>query len=240
MSPSPRSVPSRLARGLAVGTLIAGLGVVGALWASHRHASAAASAVSAREPAGTASSGDDAAAAIAAASPASASAPTPGHLSAAQWRVISERIEPGPDHDRELARIASLMAFQDNVARLRALRGDPGAADERRRLAREIDAGIELHLARREATGPDALQLKAAVLAEIEPDVAARAAQLEAFRQGLEAANPPARDPRVVAYQRQEAAIVAEWQSGPASRRDPAELARRLQQLQVAVFDRGP
>jgi hypothetical protein len=81
--------------------------------------------------------------------------------------------------------------------------------------------------------------LQAAVLAETVPDAAERDAQLEAFRQRLAGANPPASDPRVAAYQRQEAAIVADWQSRPASERDPAVLARRLQQLQVAVFDAG-
>ena len=62
---------------------------------------------------------------------AQADTPAPGRLSSAQWRTISDRIEPGPGHDRELARIASLMAFQDDVMRLRELRDDPGAAQER-------------------------------------------------------------------------------------------------------------
>jgi hypothetical protein len=163
----------------------------------------------------------------------------PGGLSATQWQTISDRIEPGPEHDRELARIASLMEFKHSVERLRDLRGDAGAADERRRLAREIDAGIEAHLALRETTGAEAVLLKSAVLDETVADPAQRAAQLQAFRQKLASANPPESDPRVAAYQRQEAAIVAEWQSRPASQRDPVALARRLQQLQVAVFNPG-
>jgi hypothetical protein len=239
LRPTPRRTLRPLAMAVAI-ILFVAVGVFGAGWRPHGESVHAADAAQ----------GDAATAALQAAPPA-ASAPraasasaielarAPGRLTAAQWRTISERIEPGPGHDLELARIASLMAFQDDVARLRELRDDPAAAEERRRLAREIDAGIELHLARREATGPEAVLLKTAVLAEIEPDAAARAAQLEDFRREIQAENPPASDPRVAAYQRQEAAIVAEWQSGPASQRDPAVLARRLQQLQVAVFDEG-
>jgi hypothetical protein len=129
----------------------------------------------------------------------SASHHLPGGLDAAQWQKISDSIAAGPEHDRELARIANLMEFRRAVGRLRELRGDPAAADERRRLAREIDAGIELHLALRESTGAEAVMLKSAVLEETVADPAQRTAQLEAFRQKLAQANPPERDPRVEA-----------------------------------------
>jgi len=242
-SPTPRRIFRPLAMAVAVIVFVA-VGVFGVGWlvkgdvagaganaAAGERAARPASDAPTERPSSLVSGGSGGSAAV--------DARPPGRLSAAQWRTISDRIEPGPGHDSELARIASLLAFQDSVARLRELRDDPAAADERRRLAREIDAGIELHLARREATGPEAMQLKTAVLAELEPDASARLSQLQAFRQRISAENPPANDPRVAAYQRQEAAIVAEWQSGPESQRDPAVLARRLQQLQVAVFDEG-
>ena len=63
---------------------------------------------------------------VAAVAPAPASSPTGpalrGSLSAAQWRTIAARIEPGPDHGRELARIANLLGFQAAVARTRPFR----------------------------------------------------------------------------------------------------------------------
>ena len=170
-------------------------------------------------------------------SPAAGTPLFPGGLSAAQWQTVQERVEPGPQHDRELARIADLLEFQRSATRLRALRDDPGAAAERRALARRIDAGIATHLALRETSGGEAVLLKTAALAELEPDPARRADELEAWRRDWLDAHSPESDPRVADYQRREAAAVAAWQSGPASQRDPVRLARQLQQLQIAVFN---
>lgn len=159
-------------------------------------------------------------------------------LTREQWQELQARVEPGPAHDGEVARIVSLLAFQQTVDRWRALRDDPAAVDERRRLAHEIDAGIGPHLALHETTGNEAMLLKAAVLSELQPDPLQREAALQAWRASWLQAHPPeAPDPRVDDYHRQEAALVAQWQAQPAPQRDPADLARRLQSLQVAVFD---
>jgi pyruvate/2-oxoglutarate dehydrogenase complex dihydrolipoamide acyltransferase (E2) component len=163
----------------------------------------------------------------------------PGGLTAEQWRTVQDGVEPGPRHDREVARIASLLEFQRTVARLRELRGDDRAADERRRLAAEIDAGIEAHLALRETSGPEAVLLKTAVLLELEHDPARRAERLDAWKREWAAGHPPEDDPRVAEYQRREAAIVSDWLARPPSQRDAVDLARRLQQVQVAVFNPG-
>ncbi len=170
-------------------------------------------------------------------------ASSPAGLTASQWQAISARIDPGPGHDAEMARIGALLEDQRRVARLRDLRDatDPASVAERRALAVQLDAGLEGHLALREITGPEAVQLKTAVLADLAPDPAQRAQRLQAWQQAWSGAHPPAvADPRVADYQRQEAAVVADWQSRPAAQRDPAELARRLQRLQVAVFNPGP
>ena len=169
--------------------------------------------------------------------PAAGATAFPGGLSAAQWQTLQARVDPGPQHDREVARIADLLEFQHRVARLRELRDDPGAAAERHTLARQVDAGIATHLALRETSGGEAVLLKTAVLAELEPDPAQRARALDAWRSDWAGAHPPEADPRVADYQRREAAAVAAWQSRPASQRDPVQLARQLQQLQVAVFN---
>jgi hypothetical protein len=134
----------------------------------------------------------------------------PGGLTAEQWGTVLARVDPGPQHDREVARIAGLLEFQRSVARLRALRGDDGATDERRRLAREIDAGIEAHLALGETSGPEAVLLKTATLIELEPDPAQRAARLDTWKRTWAAAHPPESDPRVAEYQRREAAVVSD------------------------------
>lgn len=175
-----------------------------------------------------------------AAASATSAAAIPGGLTADQWQTLQQRVEPGPLHDREVARIVDFLEFQRRVVRLRELRGDPGAAGERRALALQIDAGIATHQALQEISGSEALLLKTAVLAETEPDPAQRVHRLAEWRRDWTNGHPPENDPRVAEYQRQEAAAVAAWQSGPPSQRDPARLARQLQQLQSAVFDPQP
>jgi len=164
----------------------------------------------------------------------------PAGLTADQWQTLQQRVEPGPLHDREVARIVDFLEFQQDVVHLRELRADPGALDERRALAARIDAGIATHLALQEISAPEATLLKTAVLAETEPDPTQRATRLADWRRQWASDHPPAIDPRVAEYRRQEAAAVAAWQSGPPSQRDPAQLARRLQQLQSAAFDPRP
>lgn len=164
----------------------------------------------------------------------------PGGLTADQWQTLQQRVEPGPRHDREVARIVDFLEFQRRVVRLRELRGDPDAAGERRPLALQIDAGIATHLALHEISASEAMLLETAVLAETEPDPTQRVQRLEAWRRAWAAGHPPENDPRIAEYRRQEAAVVAAWQSGPPSQRDSARLARRLQQLQSAVFDPQP
>ena len=172
--------------------------------------------------------------------PAASEAALPAGLTADQWQTLQQRVEPGPEHDREVARIVDFLEFQRRVVRLRELLGDPGAAGERRPLARQVDAGIATHLALNEISASEAMLLKTAVLAEIEPDPAQRAQRLADWQRGWANDHPADKDPRVAEYQRQEAAAVAAWQSGPPSQRDPAQLARQLQRLQSAVFDPQP
>lgn len=164
----------------------------------------------------------------------------PGGLTPDQWQTLQQRVEPGPLHDRELARIVDFLEFQRRVVSLRESRGDAQAAGKRRLLASQIDAGIAAHLALHEISGAEAMLLKTAVLDETEPDVARRAQRLTDWALAWTHQHPPEDDPRVAEYQRQEAAAVAAWQSGPMSQRDPARLARQLQQLQSAVFDPQP
>jgi hypothetical protein len=231
MSNPSRPAPRR--KGL-VALVIAAVGAVVAWtwWGAPLTAAGGATRATAPEPAAA-----PAVVATRTADVASAPSAWPGGLSAGQWARVESSVDPGPDHDRELARIADLLEFRRDVARLRELRGDSSAAGERLALARAIDAGIGTHLALREVTGGEAALLKTAPLAELEPDPTRHASDLEAWRRDWMDAHPPESDPRVAEYQRREAAVVAAWQSGPPSQRDPVQLARRLQQLQVAVFD---
>lgn len=164
----------------------------------------------------------------------------PGGLTPDQWQTLQQRVEPGPLHDRELARIVDFLEFQRRVASLRESRGDAQAAGKRRLLASQIDAGIAAHLALHEISGAEAMLLETAVLEETEPDAARRAQRLADWALAWTNQHPPENDPRVAEYRRQEAAAVAAWQSGAGSQRDPAQLARQLQQLQSAVFDPQP
>jgi len=164
----------------------------------------------------------------------------PAGLTEDQWQTLQQRVEPGPQHDRELARIVDFLEFQRRVVALRESRGDADAAARRRLLATQIESGIATHLALREISGPEAMLLEAASLDEMEPDPARRAQRLADWGRNWTNEHPPENDPRVAEYQRREAAAVAAWQSGPVSQRDPAQLARRLQQLQSAVFDPQP
>ena len=236
---NPRLSPRRIAHALAAGLVLVAL-AAGARWVAMRHAAMGGAAGKRRRhgPRHRRCASRPLASKRRSTANRPASTSIPGGLSAAQWQTPRcPRIEPGPEHDRELARIACLSSSSAGVARFRELHGDPrgggratpaGARDRRRHRA---------HLALRETTGAEAVLLKTRRARRARPDAALREAQLEAFRRRLAAANPPGSDPRIAEYHRQEAAIVADWQSAPASQRDPVELARRLQQLQIAVFN---
>lgn len=156
-------------------------------------------------------------------------APPPG-LNAAQWQSLRSELAGRPD---ELQRVVDYLSFSD---RLRHFRDDPAA--DRKALAAEIDRSIDERLRQRELSAGEARLIKIAVLQELLPDDAQRAAALQAWETAQRAAEKPdlALAAREAAFQRRQAEIVAAWQARPAGQRDPQALERELDALRQSSF----
>jgi hypothetical protein len=153
--------------------------------------------------------------------------PTPPGVTTAQWAALEAELQTRPDAAAERQRLIGYFGWADAVQRWRAARHDVA-------LAGVVDAGLAQRLAGREVSAAEVRQLKAALLETLEPDAARRTAALQAFDASLPA--PAGPDPRQRAFQQQQAALVAAWQTRPAAERDAAALARQLDALRRKHF----
>ena len=153
-------------------------------------------------------------------------AAVPPGLSAGQWAALQAELAGRPD---ELRRVVAYLGFAADMQRWRAGSGDRAA------LARRLDAGLDDRLRQRELSAGEARLIKAALLEQIEPDPARRAAALARWESQW-AAPPVQRSAAEAEFQRRQAEIVAAWQALPAARRDPKALERQLDALRVAMF----
>jgi hypothetical protein len=160
--------------------------------------------------------------------------PPPG-VSAAQWQALQAELAGRPE---ELRRLVDYFGFADRLQRFRALRA-AGAGAEMLPLAREIDAGLDERLLRRELSAPEARLIKLAVLEVLQPDESQRQAALSAWEDAVPRRTAP--DPAVAAreaeFQRRQAEIVATWSARPAAQRDRQALERDLEALRRSSFD---
>jgi hypothetical protein len=166
------------------------------------------------------------AAAPVAAAPVALGAPPPG-LTAEQWAAVEAELASHPTPAAERARLIAYFTWSDAVQRWRDARGDAA-------LAQQVAAGLPERLAQREVSAAEARQLQAALLLTLEPDEARRVTALKAFDASLPA--PAAPDPRQLAFQKSQAALVSAWQARPAAERDPASLARDIEALRRTHF----
>ena len=177
-------------------------------------------------------------AAEAASAPVPSGAP-PAGLSAEQWRQLQESLRGNPNREAELARIAEYLGFQQTLQQYRTRRSQGAAPAELQALARQIDQGIDIHLARGELSAGEANLLKSTVLIDIEPDPGQRAAMLNEWRD-QQAQAPAAADPRAEQYRQRQAEIVAAWQAQPPERRDAQQLQAQLETLRQSTFGNSP
>ncbi|AKJ31809.1 hypothetical protein [Caldimonas brevitalea] len=164
--------------------------------------------------------------------------PPPRGMSASQWAQLQDSLRDHPERDAEIARVADYMAYQHTLDLYQAQRAQGAPLHELQPLARELDAGLEQRITRGEMSLPEAQLLKSALLDTLQPDATQRTAALDAWRR-RHTPPPPAADPRVQAYQRQESALVAAWQALPPSQRQPQQLQTQLDALRQSVFGDG-
>ncbi len=161
--------------------------------------------------------------------------PPPAGISAEQWRQLQESLRGNPNREAELARIVDYMGFQHTLQQYRDRRSQGAAPAELQALARQVDQGIDVHLARGELSAGEANLLKSTVLLDLEPDPGQRALMLNEWRDQVAQA-PATADPRAETYRRRQAEIVAAWQAQPPERRDPQQLQAQLETLRQSSF----
>jgi hypothetical protein len=167
----------------------------------------------------------------AAPSAAVARADLPPGVTEAQWLALRAELLARPGGEAELRRIGDYLAWSDALRRWRAA---PGDANERLRLARQLDAGLPARLREGEVTSAEARQIKIALLDVTLDDPAERAAALQRWMAAQ--ASPSSVDPRQVEFDRRQASVVAAWSARPPATRDAAGLERELDALRREVF----
>ncbi|MFZ5548238.1 MAG: hypothetical protein ACOZJX_06045 [Pseudomonadota bacterium] len=157
-----------------------------------------------------------------------------------QWAQLQAALAGDPKRDAEIARILDLLDYQRAVRRFATLRQAGADPTAQLALARRIDAGLPLRLARGEMSGPEAMRLKAALLEVLEPDAVQRAAALTAWRDHQLRENPPAADPRDAQLQQAQAALVARWRTQASPGTPPDGLVLELDALRQRIYDNKP
>lgn len=157
-----------------------------------------------------------------------------------QWAQLQAALADDPKRDAEIARILDLLDYQRAVRRFATLRQAGADASAQLALARRIDAGLPLRLARGEMSGPEAMRLKGALLEVLEPDATQRAAALTAWRDHQLRVNPPAADPRDAQLQQAQAALAARWRTQASPGTPPDGLVQELDALRQRIYDNKP
>jgi hypothetical protein len=162
--------------------------------------------------------------------------PPPG-LTTAQWLRLQRELA---DQPAELQRVVDHLVFADVVRQFREQASGPAAAvGQARALALAIDQGLDSRLAQREMSLGEAHQLKAAVLNALHGEGKDSQAALARWL----AAQPTPQHPgaaRELAFQRQQAALVAAWSAQPAAQRDRQALEAQLEALRRSSFAGAP
>jgi len=181
--------------------------------------------------------------------PATGSAPLAGDaggLTAAQRETLRLAYAGHPAAMQELPRAEDRVVFRNRWNRFLALAGTAGADGERERitLARQLDADLDRRVERKEITYGEAVNIKAAVLAVLDPAPDRRQQALAAWRKhvplqlvGGEAGRAWTPQERTEEFERRKADAVAEWEAMPAEERDPEELRQYIQHLREAILE---
>lgn len=170
----------------------------------------------------------------------------PADFSEEDWAALNRALAHEPNQAQERARLVSYLRFQRSVATWRQMQDGPATA-ERQALAREVVAQVPDHVAKREVNAGEALMVLNAMAADIEPDTTRRTAWLADQQKRLQATQTEAEASALKAekqknedFARQQAEIVAQWESTPVANRDPVTLERQLQLLRDKVYGSTP
>jgi hypothetical protein len=159
--------------------------------------------------------------------------PPPAGMTPPQWRDLQDALKDAPGRVADLRRVAAYMALKDTLAHFQAAREQAADSAELQALARQLDAGLEAHLAQGHLGPAEAHALKGAVLQVLEPDAARRFERLSQWAQGLPAQAADAASPRQEQHIRQQAHILAAWQALPPGLRNPRQLEADLESLRL-------
>lgn len=170
----------------------------------------------------------------------------PSDFTHEDWAALKAAMANVPDSQAELDRIVSYLRFQRHFERWQALEGSQDV-EARHQLAQRLLDQIPARLGRSEVTMGEGMMLATVLLMDLEPIEATRAKRLEDLRQSMISSAPKSdreqveREAQQLAeYKRRQAAIMADWQTKPASARDQAKLERELDDARRAVYSAKP
>ena len=159
-----------------------------------------------------------------------------------EWDLLRSATANEAQSQAELTRLVNYLRFQKGFAKWQALQNSPDTAS-RQRLAEQLLGQLPDRVRNGEMGGGEATLLQRALVADIEPDEAAREQRLMAAQSELAKAAPsPDREQqareeaRRQEYKRREAAIVADYQAIPEEQRNPAQLEASLEEARKAVY----
>ncbi len=165
----------------------------------------------------------------------------PAGLSAQQWQSLREQYAGKPGGEAEIARVVAYLQYQQAVQALRQAQKQPTDTAALRAAAQQVDSGLTERISRGEVSAGEALALKAAALAVLQPDADARRAELAGWRAAQQADAGSDTDRQQAARFREgEAALLARYRAQPAAQRDANQLAAQLQTLREQTFDAPP
>lgn len=166
-----------------------------------------------------------------------------------QWQTLVAKASTRPDGAQEMARLEASYRFTDALRQFRDLarsdidratqvsqeRAAPGLVS----LATQINVQLDAQFAQRGITLSDAAEVKAALLAVLEPDADRANVALEHWVQAQSRArSDDLRDAlkRSPEFARRHAEVVKAWHTQPPLRRDPKAIERDLERLHVEMF----
>ena len=164
--------------------------------------------------------------------------PPPAGMTPAQWHDLQDALKDHPGRVADLRRVAAYMAFKDTLAHFQAAREQAADSAELQALARQLDAGLDGHLAQGDLGLAEVHALKGAVLQVLEPDAARRFERLSQWAQGLPAQTAEAASPRREQHTQRQAAILEAWQALPPGQRNPRQLEADLESLRLRPIAR--
>jgi hypothetical protein len=157
-----------------------------------------------------------------------------------QWSELQHRAQRAPNGSAESERLRSYVEYADALRRFQAARVRAGNDEDRKTLAKVVDEGLEMHLARREISLSEARRIKSAVLEELVEDPSRRSEALALWTsrhelvRGSDRAEAEAQRKRQ--FQREQQALVQAWQAQAPTQRDPRALEEQLEALRRASF----